>query len=155
MVFTPDSDTVLFDPKFITLVTELRDVARLFYHHAIPLRLPAKQVFFWHRFANNTSYKRITEEPYMLQMTDIQHVSLAIQPADAAGNAAPVQNTVWSAADPTMFTVNPSPDGLSCDGHRSSPDRYRSQSSIRRPPPSRSRLALLATSFHRRLPRRN
>ena len=46
-------------------------------------------------------------------LTDVQKVSLAIAPVDAAGNAAPVETVVWSSTDETVLTVVAAEDGLS------------------------------------------
>lgn len=112
---TTTTTQLVFDPAYLLLIQEIRDVLRLAYHHGLPVRSPAKQFFFWHRIGNNVSFKQITKEPYMLQLTDIQQDSLAIAPVDAMGNAAPVQGVVWSVADPTLLTLTPSVDGLSCE----------------------------------------
>jgi hypothetical protein len=51
-----------------------------------------------------------------LLLTDVQQVSLAIKPKSAAGNDAPVDGVPdWSSSDPSVITVSPSADGMSCD----------------------------------------
>jgi hypothetical protein len=52
-----------------------------------------------------------------LQLTDIQHDSLALQAADAAGNPAPLPagSVTWGTSDPTILAVTPSDDGMSAD----------------------------------------
>ena len=49
-----------------------------------------------------------------LTLTDIQKVDLAVQPVDAAGNAALVDGAcTWESSDVTVLTVEPAADGLS------------------------------------------
>jgi hypothetical protein len=52
-----------------------------------------------------------------LQLTDIQHDSLVIAAADAAGNPAPLPagSVTWTASDPTILVVTPAADGMSAD----------------------------------------
>jgi hypothetical protein len=49
-------------------------------------------------------------------MTDVQKVSLAVQPVDAAGNPAALDGApVWTSTDPAVLTVTAAPDGLSAE----------------------------------------
>jgi len=49
-----------------------------------------------------------------LILTDVQKVSLSIQPVSAAGNPAPVDGApVWSSSAPDVVTVTAAPDGMS------------------------------------------
>lgn len=49
----------------------------------------------------------------MIQLTDIQKVSLAISAVSAAGNPAPIENAVWASSDESILIVEAAPDGLS------------------------------------------
>lgn len=49
----------------------------------------------------------------MIQLTDIQKVSLAISAVSAAGNPAPIENAVWASSDESILLVEAAPDGLS------------------------------------------
>ncbi len=46
-------------------------------------------------------------------LTVDQKVKLTIAPVDKYGNPAPVEGIVWISSDPTIMTVEVSPDGLS------------------------------------------
>ena len=52
-----------------------------------------------------------------LQLTDIQHDSLTLTAADAAGNpvALPTGSVSWSVSDPAILAITPSADGSSAD----------------------------------------
>jgi len=52
-----------------------------------------------------------------LQLTDVQHDSLALVALDAAGNPAtlPAGSVTWGVSDPTILAVTPSDDGMSAD----------------------------------------
>jgi len=52
-----------------------------------------------------------------LQLTDIQHDSLALSAADAAGNPAPLPagSVTWGISDPTILAITPAADGMSAD----------------------------------------
>lgn len=50
----------------------------------------------------------------MLQLTDVQQVSLTIQPVDAKGNPAPVDGVpAWNVSDATVLDLQVAADGLS------------------------------------------
>jgi hypothetical protein len=52
----------------------------------------------------------------MFTMTDSQKASLKIQPVDKRGNPTTETGTVtWGSSDPTIVTVTPAADGLSCE----------------------------------------
>lgn len=46
-------------------------------------------------------------------LLDTQKVAAAIQPVDAVGNPAAVENIVWSSSNPAVVSVTQSEDGLS------------------------------------------
>jgi hypothetical protein len=50
-----------------------------------------------------------------MQMTDLEQTVAHVQAVDADGNAATLDSApTWSSSDPTIVTVTPSPDGLTC-----------------------------------------
>lgn len=52
----------------------------------------------------------------MVQLTDEQKVLLRVEPKTEAGNAAPIDGVPsWTATDPTLVTLQPAPDGLTCE----------------------------------------
>lgn len=54
------------------------------------------------------------KEEAKMKLTDIEKVALAIQPLSAAGNPAPVESVAWAVSDPSILSLTPSEDGLSC-----------------------------------------
>jgi hypothetical protein len=50
-----------------------------------------------------------------LILTDSQKVSLSVSPVNAAGNAAPVENGVWSSSDESVVLVSASEIGLAAE----------------------------------------
>lgn len=57
--------------------------------------------------------------PTTITITDIEHVATTLEADDAANNPVPSPTfatpPAWSSSDPTVITVQPSPDGTSAD----------------------------------------
>jgi hypothetical protein len=67
--------------------------------------------------SNRTPSKKESQMSTLI-LTDSQKVALALAPADAAGNPAPIDVStppVWSSSDDTVLTVTAAADGMSAD----------------------------------------